>query len=572
MNRTLTGSRYLAEAVAEHGITHVFMVPTVAVRALAEMDDLGVTGVMAHGEKAAAYMADGYARARRGPGICLAQGIGAANLAAGLRDAKMAHSPVIALTGGLSPATRDRGVYQEIEDFPLYVPLTKYNMQLDDVARLPDMLRQIFRTATTSAPGPVHLELQGTVASILDRELNLSDAEQGFVTESRFGSVPPFRPVADAESIRAAVELIRTAQRPVIVAGNGARWSGAGAALLRAAQALDVPVATSLAGKGLLDERGPYAVGVMGASSRKSANQTLERADLVLLVGTTAGSQMTDGWRLPAAGTTVIQLDLDPAQLGRNYPNTVSLQGDAAATLDALAAAAEPRLDHSEWIAETAGYVADWRREDEHLLASTDAPTRPERLCREITEFLPDDGVLVVDTGHSGMWAASSIDLRPSQTLIRASGSLGWALPASIGAKAAVGDRTVVCFTGDGGFYYHLSEVETAVRHGLNPIIVVNNNQSLSQDMKIFQSSWGGADKISDAGDRMWRFGSVDLARVAAELGAFSLRVDDPADLPDALKQAAAAGRPAVLDVRTDADALPAIPHGGRDFYAPVEQ
>jgi len=193
-------------------------------------------------------------------------------------------------------------------------------------------------------------------------------------------------------------------------------------------------------------------------------------------------------------------------------------------------------------------------------------------LCREITEFLPEDGVLVVDTGHAGIWAASMIDIRPTQTFIRAAGSLGWSMPASIGAKAAAGDRTVVCFTGDGGFYYHLSEIETAVRHGLAPIIVVNNNVSLSQDMKIFQYSWGGEDKISKAGDDMWKFTDVNLSEVARGLGAFSIRVEDPRELAGALKEAQNAGKVAVVEVITDANSLPAVPFGGRDFYAPAEK
>lgn len=569
--RNITGSRYLAEAVHAYGLTHVFMVPTVAVRALAEMDSLGVQGVMAHGEKAAAYMADGYARVRRGPGLCLAQTIGSANLAAGLRDAYMAGSPVVALTGGTAPQTRGKGVYQEIEDFAMYEVLTKYNMQLDDVSRLPDLLRQTWREATTGAPRPVHLELQGITGTVLDASLDVDDIAEKVMIEARFASIPPFRPAPARAEVDEIVQLLAAAERPVIIAGGGVRLSGAQEALQAFAQKAGIPVATTLNGKGVLDETGPLAVGVVGSSSRKSANQTVEKADVVVFVGTRTGSQVTDNWRLPARGTTVVHIDLDPAQLGRNFPCTVAVQADARAALEMLTAAWEGgagQADRTAWVNETAEFVRAWRAEDEHLLTSTEAPTRPERLCREITDFLPDDGVLVVDTGHAGIWAASMIDAKPTQTFIRAAGSLGWSLPASIGAKAAAGDRTTVCFTGDGGLYYHLSEIETAVRHGLAPIIVVNDNLSLSQDMKIFQSSWGGADKITDVGDKMWKFGGVNLAEVAKGLGAYAVRVEDPADLPAALKEAQSAGRIAIVDVVTDADALPAVPHGGRDFYA----
>jgi acetolactate synthase I/II/III large subunit len=570
---SITGSRYLAEALQAGATTHVFMVPTVAVTALAEMDSLGIVGVMTHGEKAAAYMADGYARVKRSPGFCFAQTIGSANLAAGLRDAYMAGSPVVAITGGTSPQTRRKGVYQEIEDFPIYEALTKYNMQLDDVTRLPDLLRQTVREAMTGAPGPVHLELQGVVGTVLAGTLQLDEAGRAIMSEERYRVAPPFRVRPERAAVAEAAELITRSRRPVVVAGGGVRMSGAQEQLAAFAEKAGVPVATSLNGKGTVDERAPYAVGVVGASSRRSANQTVGRADLVIFIGSRTGSQVTDGWRLPASGTQVVQIDIDPTQLGRNYPNAVSIQADAAQALEALTEAVSGVPDgRSAWLTETAGYVTAWREQDAGLLGSTASPVRPERLCREITEFLPGDGVLVVDTGHSGIWSASMIDLRPGQTFIRAGGSLGWALPASIGAKAAAGERTVVCFTGDGGFYYHLAEVETAIRHGLAPIVVVNNNVSLSQDMKIFQSSWGGAGKITEAGDRMWRFTDVDLASVARQLGAWSVRVDDPADLAGALKEAQQAGRAAVLDVRTDAEALPAVPFGGRDFYAAADE
>src|SRR3954453_4099339 len=220
---TTTGSRYLAEALQAYGLTHVFMVPTVAVTALAEMDSLGLVGVMAHGEKAAAYMAAGYARVSRAPGVCMAQTIGSANLAAGLRDAYMAGSPVLALTGGTHPLTRGRGVYQEVEDFPVYAPLTKSNVQLDDVRRLPDLLRQAFREAVSGAPGPVHVELQGLAGSVLDEPLEVDDIGRAVLAESRFAHVPPFRPAPEPDDVRRAAQLIERARRPVIVAGGGVR-------------------------------------------------------------------------------------------------------------------------------------------------------------------------------------------------------------------------------------------------------------------------------------------------------------------------------------------------------------
>jgi acetolactate synthase-1/2/3 large subunit len=179
---------------------------------------------------------------------------------------------------------------------------------------------------------------------------------------------------------------------------------------------------------------------------------------------------------------------------------------------------------------------------------------------------LPDDGILVSDTGHAGIWTGSMIDLRPGQSFLRCAGSLGWAFPASLGAKCAQPDRSVVCFTGDGGLYYHLAELETAARYGINAVIVVNNNRSLSQDKKVFRSAWDG----STRGDPMWVFQDIDLARVAADLGCASFRVTSASEIGSALQAGLEMDRPVVIDVVTDIGAFPDPPFGGRDFYDAV--
>lgn len=558
----MSGSRYLAEALHAYGLSHVFMVPTVAVPALAEMDTLGITGIMTHGEKAAAYMADGYARVTRRPGVCLAQTIGSANLAAGLRDAYMAGSPVIAITGGTRPGSRYRHVYQEIEDFPLYEPLTKFNAHIDDVGRLPDLLRQAFREATSGASGPVHLEIQGLGADLLTGDLSI-DNSTGPLAEPRFSRVPAFRPAPEDDLVREAIGLLSTARRPIIVAGGGLVSSGAGSELAELARRLMIPVATSLNAKGSIDETDPLAVGVVGSYSRTCAMQALSDADLVFFIGSHSGSQVTDQWRLPPLGATVIQLDIDPRELGRNYPNAVSLNGDARTTLRRMMELAEPVTDRHEWLETVAEYVRAWRAFQRPKLESDDAPIRPERLCNEITKVLPDDGILVCDTGHAGIWVGSMIDLHPGQSFLRCAGSLGWAFPAALGAKCAQPDRSVICFTGDGGFYYHLAELETAARYGINAVIVVNNNRSLSQDKKVFRNAWDG----SARGDSMWVFQDINLAAIATDLGCASIRVTSPEEIGDALKVGLEMDKPVIIDVVTDIGALPDPPFGGRDFY-----
>ena len=229
-NRKMTGAECLAEMLKDYGVTHVFMVPAVLRRTFAEMERrTNIARIHTHGEKSAAYMADGYARASGKPGICMAQVIGALNLAAGLRDAWLAHSPVIAMTGGREAKTKFRKVYQEIDDVPAFEPVTKFNATIDDVSRFPDMVRQAFRAATTGTPGPVHLQFRGN-----EGQVDAEEADMEPLAEPRFARVPPFRPEPDEASVRAALHCLETAERPVIVAGGGVRASrragGAGGA------------------------------------------------------------------------------------------------------------------------------------------------------------------------------------------------------------------------------------------------------------------------------------------------------------------------------------------------------
>ncbi|MCS6851603.1 MAG: thiamine pyrophosphate-binding protein [Gemmataceae bacterium] len=549
----LTGAQYLADALQTAGISHVFFVPVVLTPALAEMDRRGVVGVMTHGEKAAAYMADGYARASRRVGICMAQVIGAANLAAGLRDAYLAGSPVVALTGGPLPESRHRRVYQEIDDFPLFVPLTKFNARVDTVARLPDLLQQAFRVATTGRPGPVHLEIAGHFGQAADGPGRLDCP-----FEPSFAAVPPLRTAAEPAAIEQALHWLHRAERPIAVVGGGVVWSGAEAEVLALAEALQLPVATSLNAKGTIPEDHPLSVGVPGSYARSCANRAVAEADLVFFIGSGTGSQVTHCWRLPRPGTRVIQLDIEPAELGRHYANVVSLWGDARTVLRQLRAAAWPPPARRTWLGRIAQLVADWRADAQPLRLSDAVPIRPERLCRELQEALPPDAILVSETGHAGIWTGTQVELHHArQRYLRAAGSLGWGLPAALGAKCACPDRPVICFSGDGGFYYHIAELETAVRYGISAVIVVNNNRSLNQETRIFAQAYGGQ---QTSGFKMWQFEDVNLARVAEAFGCHAERVEQPAEIRPALERALASGRPAVLDVVTDIRALPPDP------------
>lgn len=553
----MTGYHLITETMRGYGVSHVFYVESILRGSLAEMDHVGITRVMTHAEKAAAYMADGFARAARRPGICMAQTIGASNLAAGLKDAYMACAPVIAITGGSTPETRYRYAYQEIEDFRLFDPVTKFNAQVDAVERLPDLLRQAFRAATTGTPRPVHLELLGAQGEVTAGKT----ADLEVVVEERFSRVPAFRPVADDDSLRAAARALARAERPVIVAGGGVAISDAAAEVVQLAELLNIPVATALNAKATIPEDHPLSIGVLGTYSRACANQLVSEADLVFFIGSHTGGQVTHFWQVPPRGTPVIQLDIDPEELGRNYPNQVSLLGDAQATLRRLIAIVNAgeggtvSLGHSAWPDRAQELRLAWQTEHEPLFTSNASPMRPERICREIAEFLPPGGVVVSDTGHSGMWTGQQLELRlPAQRYIRTAGSLGWGIPGAMGVKCALPDNPVLCFTGDGGAYYHLTEMETAARHGINVVVLVNNNQSLNQCGPGWDRVYGGREHRPP--QACWQFIEADFARAAEALGCGAVRVDRPEDLRPALERAFAANRPFVIDAISDIDAV----------------
>ena len=552
----MTGGRFLAETMRGYGVTHAFFVPAIVRSALVEMEDVGIRRIITHGEKAAAYMADGYARASNSPGICMAQSVGAANLAAGLQDAYLGLSPVIAITGHRPLSHQYRNSYQEIEHSRPFASVTKYSAVVDSVDQLPHLLRQAFREATSGATAPVHLDFQGIQGDeIVDAQSDLS-----VVVENTFAQRPAFRPEPEAERVREAAQLLSQARRPIIVAGGGVTASGAQAEVVQLAEMLSIPVATSLNAKGTIPEDHPLAVGVCGAYSRWCANRAVSEADLVLFIGSHTGSQVTLDWRIPAVGTPVIQIDIDPSELGRSYPTEVALQGDAKATVRRLTEVLEPLGPRSDWTGRVQEIVREWRDEVAPLVNSDAVPIIPERLCKELTEYLPSDAVLVADTGHAGIWTGSMVDLKhPGQSYLRAAGSLGWGFPAAMGAKCALPDRPVICFTGDGGFWYHIGELETASRYGINAVVVVNDNRSLNQDRRGDERAYEGRTGNSD---EIWQFQDIDLARIAEATGCLGIRVDDPNQIQSAIEQSVASGRPAVVDVKTDMDGIAPAPWG----------
>ncbi|MEZ5909764.1 MAG: thiamine pyrophosphate-binding protein [Hyphomicrobiaceae bacterium] len=542
----ITGARYLAEAIKAVGIGHVFFIDAVLRKTLLELEQVGVARVLAHSEKSVAYMADGYARISGRAAVCMAQSVGAANLAAALQDAYLHRSPVVALTGRKPPLYRHRNAYQELDHAPLFAPVTKFHAEVEVGDELPILFAQALREATTGTPRPAHLDINGLLGELIEDAV-LSAPE---LPVASLGDPARARPAPDPREIEAAARALALSRRPVIVVGTGGMQSGAQAAVRALAERCAIPIASSLGGRGIVPTTHPLYVGVVGTYSAPPANRIVHEADLVVYVGCHTGDQVTNNWTVPRPGTPIVQIDIDGAEIGRNYAGVIGVLGDPRRAVEALVEAIDGRRGGTDWSEAAAGQVRRWRAEMEPHLRSGARAIRVERLCHEITQALPEDGVLVSDTGYSGIWTGTLIDLpHATQTYLRAAGSLGWAFPASLGAKCGAGDRPVVCFTGDGGFYYHLSELETARRRGLAVVTVVNNNSAFAQGIvkvrKLYEPSGGNADETIT-------FGPTDFAAVARAFGVEGIRVESPDEIAPALRRALSHGGPVVVDVVTD--------------------
>jgi acetolactate synthase I/II/III large subunit len=543
---SMNGAEWLARALASTGMTHVFFVESVMRRTLLQLTDLGVKPVLAHSEKAAAYMADGYARVARRPGVCMAQSVGAANLASGLQDAWLGRTPVIALTGHKEPSFQHRNSYQEIPHAPLFSAVTKFSTPVLSTSELPRLLRHAWRAALAETPRPTHLDFNGLQADVIE----LGQTTEPPVIETEPRPIPVHRPVAEERDIASIAKLLTGARRIAIVAGDGAATSLAGPEVLALAEALAAPVATTLGARGIIPTRHRLSAGVAGSYSAPPANRIVYGADLVLFIGCDTGDQVTLNWTVPAYGTQIAQIEADPLEIGRSYPNTTGIVGDPKATLSRLVEIVGRPARDTGFADEAARIVADWRESMAALAEKSTAPISVERLCAEVTRALPADGILVADTGYSGIWTGAMIELNGAgQTYLRAAGSLGWSFPASLGAKCAAGDRKVVCFTGDGGFYYHLAELESARRAGIAVTLIVNNNSGFGQNLTGVHRIAGNR---PGRGEELIRFGPTDFTAVARSFGVRGIRVEQPSEIAPALREALAADETVVVDVVTD--------------------
>ncbi len=547
MAQKMTGARLFGQILKSYGVSHLFFMDAVLRRALAEMEDTGIHRILGHSEKAVAYMADGYARTSGKPGVCMAQSVGAANLAAAMQDPYLGHSPVIAITGRHVNTMQYRNAYQEVDHQPLFSAVTKMHAKIEALEQMQQVMRQAFREATTGTPRPAHLDMAGYAGDAITH----LTGEFNVLADEAHTRYPAFRPAPNSTAVLRAVTAIKAASRPIIIADRGATISDAGAAIAKLAEKIQAPVLATPDAKAILLENHPMFFGTMGLYGRSGGNHIVHEADLVIYCGSNTSDHTTGNYKMPKDGTAIIQIDIDPVEIGRNYSGVIGVQADVRTAVDAITGSAEP-AKHDAWLAQARAHTEAWRIETEKIRSSDAVPMNPGRLCKELTELLPKDAILFADTGFAALWTNTMVYFNhPAQRYFRAAGSLGWSFPASLGGKCGAPDKPVVCFTGDGGFYYHLPELETARRRKIKTVTIVNNNQCLAQGLKNLGIAYSNTPEPNRK-DECFEFLETDFAQIARAFGCFGVVVEKPQDFKKAFEQAMASDLPAVIDCRTE--------------------
>lgn len=560
----MRGSKAVVETLKAHGTEYLFGVPGSTIPLFAEFagrDDVKL--ILTRDERGAACMADGYARISHKPGVCTAiEGPGTTNLLTGIGEAWMSSIPVIAITAARTPTESAKNPImfcrgRVYDTFDVLKPYTKWGIQVHHPARVSELISRAYAISTTGRPGPVQVELY---PDAMYQEWEFDIEGQADMQYSTWPAQPVW---PDPAKLKEAAKLLVAAKKPVLIAGGGVVRARAWPELIELAEYLSIPVATSLFGKGSIPEKHPLAVGCCGIHSRLSANQTVEDSDLALFIGSNTDMHTTNKWTSPVPGeTTVLHIDIDPEELGRNYPTAVGIVSDAKTGLAGLLAAVKeivPKKRHLQERYDTVKTRVDnWRAKIHPDQISDAMPIKPQRLMREIADFLKPDAIVLGDLSFSSIWVNVHYDTPipgPFITYARGFDLLGWGLPASLGAQLAAPGKQVLSLIGDGSLGYCIGELETAARYNIPAVNVVLNNSTLGYE-KFLIKYFNEPGKITPEQPGC-DYTNVDYAAVARAFGCVGIRVTHPSQIRPALEEAFASGRPALIDVVIDAEVIP---------------
>lgn len=552
---TRHGGYALVDTLIAHGITHVFGMPggqaNAFYDALSDRRDK-ITHVLVRDETTAGYAADAFARVSGRIGVCDATvGPGAAKFPSGLMEAYNSSVPVLAL---VSDHPRDAVLLQSHgrisqggDQLGVLKPFAKEVFKVPSADMIPKVVAAAIHTAVTGRPGPVVVEIPQDVYG------QATDAEP--VAGS--GVYPKFRCVAPDADIARAVDLFASAKKPIIVAGGGVQLSQAYEELRELQAVCQVPVVTTLSGKGSLPETDPLCLGVLGDFGNPFAIEVAREADVILAIGYKHAQNSSYRWTWPAPGQKLIHIDVDPVELGRIFRADVPLWGDAKATLRRFIQILNgTKLSVAEeWRQRAAEAKRKWIAMIQEEGSSAQIPIWPQRVMQAISRHIGPDDLIVCDASFSSGWGAGFIELKQAgrkMLLPRGMAGLGFALPAGLGAAMAKPGANVVCISGDGAFSYNVGELVTLRENKVPVINVVLNNHVLSW------SKWTQRINFSCRNQSV-ELGTVDFAAVARSYNIAGYNVESPEELEAAIQQALRAREPSVIDVRTDQWQSPSV-------------
>jgi acetolactate synthase I/II/III large subunit len=499
-------------------------------------------------EQAAAFMADGLARVTGEFGVCLVtSGPGATNLLTGVAAAHVGHSPVVILVGGIERAHQGKDAFQEFDLVGMFRPVTKMAVQVQQVERIPEILRTALRTAMSGRRGPVFVEIPRDV-------LSERVSPPAPVAPAAYRPTHPQPPHPDA--IREAASLLRQAHRPLLLVGGGVSWADANDLVVRLSEQYALPTITAYGRNDAVPNTHPLYIGPLGRAGSPEAATACRRADLILAVGSRLAHFTTHfDHRYIVPGTPIVQIDIDGRDIGRYYPVAVSIQADARlacqALLDELAADGA-RPAPPEWRREAAALreQRQTRLAAEASLRAT--PIKPQRVYAELRRVLPPETIVALDAGAAPAYGYDRLQFTQARTFLTPLdlGGLGFAFPEALGAKLGRPEAPVLAIHGDGGFLMNAQEIETAVRHRINVVTLVMNNNCWGSEKAYQRQFFGGRYIGCDLGNPRYD----EYARL---FGAAGYYVEQPDQVGDVMKAALACGKPAIVEVPIDPDELP---------------
>ncbi len=550
----ISGAQALIRALEHEGVETVFGVPGGAILpAYDPLLDSPIRHILARHEQGAGHMAEGYAWATGKVGVCIAtSGPGATNLVTPLADALIDSVPVVAITGQVPTTSVGNDAFQEAYTTGITMPATKHNYFVTDASEIPEIVHQAFHIASTGRPGPVLIDIPKNIlnaATVWHEPVDLN--------------LPGYRPTIEGHPMRVrdAIERIAAAKRPVLYVGGGIIKANAAEQLRRFAELTGAPVTTTLMGRGAFPDSHPLAMGMPGMHGTYTAITAIQKSDLLIAIGVRFDDRVTGNPASFAPGAEVIHVDVDPAEIGKVRAAEIPIVGDARRVLEQMIEAWSGRETpaRAEWLAT----IKQWQREYPlHYEQQPDGPLKPQYVVEELHRLTGGDAILVAGVGQHQMWASQFWKFESPRRWINSGGlgTMGFAVPAAVGAKAGMPDSLVYAIDGDGCFQMTSQELITAAEEGIPVKIAVFNNGSygmVTQWQKLF---YGGRLSASVLGH------GVDYVKLAEAMGCAGLRAESPEDVaPTIEKSLAIDDRPVVVEFVVDPDEMvfPMVPAGG---------